>query len=263
MKKIIYRITSIAVLFMAIFIVGCEEQLTVFEGPYHVRFTGTSSSQKESSISETVIKIHYAGSQPAESIQVDFSFTGGTEGVDFTLIGGTSLTIPAGEWFTSFSVKPIDNQVADGDKVITFEITSVSGDISAGLGLVGKKFTYTITDDDCPFKVDYFIGTLVCQEPGYAGSPYDVGSTVDPGNPNAIIIDNFWDYGGEVKYIFDPATNKVDLPTQNVVMGGDTYVVSSNGQGTYEACSKKFIVPYKVSFAGDVYDENTHTFTKK
>lgn len=261
MKTIISKI--IAILFLATSMVGCEEQLTVFEGPYHARFTGTSASIKESSTVPATIKIHYAGPKPKESIKVDFSVSGGAAGVDFNLVGGTSATIPSGDFFTSFQVTPIDNLVAGGDKVITFEITTVSGGISAGLGLIGKKFALTISDDDCPFKREYFTGTLTCVEPGYSGSPYEVTSTADPSNANAIIIDNFWDYGGVVKYVFDPATNKVTLPTQNVVMGGDTYVVSSAGQATYEACSKKFVVPYRVSFNGDIYDENTHTFTKK
>ncbi len=259
MKTIISKI--IAILFLATSMMGCEEQLTVFEGPYHARFTGTAASIKESSTTPATIKIHYAGPKPTESIKVDFSVSGGTAGVDFNLVGGTSVTIPSGNFFTSFQVTPIDNLVAGGDKVLTFEITNVSGGISAGLGLVGRKFDLTITDDDCPFKREYFTGILSCVEPGYG--TYDVGSTIDPSNANAIIIDNFWNSGGVVKYIFDPATNKVDLPTQNVVMGGDTYVVSSNGQATYEACSKKFVVPYRVSLDGDIQDENTHTFSKK
>jgi hypothetical protein len=265
MKNILYRISSIAILVLATIVVGCDEELTVFEGPYHARFSGTSASVNESATTETTIQVHFAGPKPTEAITIEFSVTGGAAGTDFNLIGSNSLTIPAGEYFASFKVSPINDDVASGNKVITFEITSVSNGISAGLGLVGKKYNYTIVDDDCPFKVSNFTGTLVAVEPGYSGSPYDVSSAEDPTNPNAIIIDNFWDYGGEVKYIFDPASNKVDLPTQDVVMGGDTYVVSSGGQGLYEACNNKFVVPYKVTLKanGSVQDENTHTFTKK
>lgn len=263
MKNILYKITSIAILVLATIVVGCDEELTIFEGPYHARFSGTSVSVNESASTENTIRIHFAGPKPTEPITVEFSVTGGVAGTDFNLIGSNSLTIPAGDFFASFKVSPINNNVASGNRVITFEITSVSNGISAGLGLVGKKYTYTIVDDDCPFVVSNFTGTLSAIEPGYG--TYDVASAEDPSNPNAIIIDNFWDFGGVVKYVFDPASNKVDLPTQDVVMGGTTYVVSSGGQGTYEACNSKFVVPYKVNRKSDnaLFDDNTHTFTKK
>jgi hypothetical protein len=150
MKRLMYRLSVIFMVGMASFLVSCKEELTVFEGPYHVRFTTTSASIDENVAAGRQIGLHFAGAEPDEAINVTLSVTGGVEGADFVFVsGGTSLTIPAGEFFTSLTVAAVDNDENDGDKVLTFTIESVSGGYDAGLGLVGKKFTLTIVDDDC------------------------------------------------------------------------------------------------------------------
>jgi len=149
MKKMIYKITSIAML-MLVTLVACEEKLTIFEGPYHVRFTNTSATIDENKPAGTSIQLHFAGPKTEEAINVTLKVEGGQEGVDFKFLeGGTSISIPSGNFFTSIKVAAIDNDENDGNKTVVFTIESVSGGFSAGLGLVGKTFTLTIKDDDC------------------------------------------------------------------------------------------------------------------
>ncbi|GIV36831.1 MAG: hypothetical protein KatS3mg032_1210 [Cyclobacteriaceae bacterium] len=250
-------------LLAGIFLSGCEEQLTIFEGPYHVRFSGTSASVSEDATTVTTVQVHFAGPSPAEDIQVEFSVTGGVAGTDFEFVGssGTTVTIPAGEFFATFSVRPVDNLVADGNKTIVFEITSVSGGLSAGLGLVGKKFTYTIVDNDCPFEVANFTGTYDCDEPGYG--VYEV--TLEAGaEPNTVLINNFWDAGATIYVVFDPDSNTLEVPDQptGLDFGGPLHVM---GSGTYAACDGNFSYNYVVYRPSDgtVFDDNTHTYTKR
>lgn len=148
MKKIkIYTLTSLITL-LTVF--ACEEKLTTFEGPYHVRFTSTSSAIDENATTPASNSVHFAGPTPTEAISIQLSVSGGQEGVDFEFIeGGTSLTIQPGEFFADLKISPIDNDEADGDKKIVFTIESASGGFGAGFGLVGKTFTYSIADDDC------------------------------------------------------------------------------------------------------------------
>lgn len=263
MKQYFKSILKSVILSAAVLFTSCEEELTIFKGPYHVRFSSASSSVNENATTATTVKLHFAGPAPKEAISIEYSVSGGTAGTDFTLTGGSALTIPAGEFFTSFTVAPINNLIASGNKVITFEITSVSGGNTAGLGLVGKKFAYTIVDDDCAFDRSEFVGTYDVLEPGYG--TYEVSSAEDPDDANAIIIDNFWDFGGVVRYVFDPNTNQVTLPTQDVTMGETVYVVEGSAAGTYEACTGKFVVPYfvKAKATGSILDDNIHTFTKQ
>lgn len=150
MKKLVYRLSAILMVGLVAFMVSCKEELVVFEGPYHVRFTTESSTVNENEAEGREIKLHLAGTEPDEAVNITLSVTGGVEGVDYVFVsGGTSLSIPAGDFFTSLKVAAVDNDVKDGDKVLTFTIESVSGGYEAGLGLVGKKFTLTIVDNDC------------------------------------------------------------------------------------------------------------------
>ncbi|MFN9502775.1 MAG: hypothetical protein ACK57K_15765, partial [Chryseotalea sp.] len=91
-------------------------------------------------------------------------------------------------------------------------------------------------------------------------------ATAHPTIANAINIDNFWDFGGVVRYEFstNSASPTVTLPTQNVTMGGVAYTVSQNGAASYDPCNFSFVVPYRVVRISDnsTRDTNTHTFTK-
>lgn len=263
MKRIFKQLSLTLVLSAATFMMACEEELVTFEGPYHARFTGTSATVTEGSGTESAISVHYAGPEPSEAINIEFSISGGTVGEDFELAGGsTTVTIPAGEFFGSFTVSPIDNFETDGNKSIVFEITSVSGGIDAGLGLVGKKFTYNITDDDCDFEVSNFTGTYDCDEPGYA--VYEVALAAGE-DPNTVVVSNFWDYAvASIYIVFDPNSNELEVPDQPIGLTSGGSPLHAVGSGTYTACDGNFKYDYTVYRLSDgaVFDENTHTYTK-
>ncbi len=259
--KSIFRKFSLLLL-TVMFTTACEEQFTLFEGPYHVRFSGSSASVSENSTTPTNIQVHFAGPVTSEDIQVELTISGGVQDEDFELsVGSNTITIPAGEFFASFTVLPIDNVVADGNKTIIFEITSVSGGYQPGLGLVGKKFTYTIVDNDCPFEVSNFTGTYNCDEPDYG--VYEV--TLSPGSlPNSVKINNFWDYGLTIYVVFDPGSNVVEVPDQPTGISSSGSPLHVVGTGTYAACEGTFSYNYRIYRLSDgyVFDENTHTYTK-
>lgn len=142
-----FRVLFSACLLLIAF--ACEEELTTFEGPYHVRFTAATTSIDENASGSSEIKLHFAGPTTNQALEIQISVSGGAVDEDFTFVeGGTSLSIPSGEFFTSFKVAPIDNENFTGNRVITFTIESVTG-ADAGFGLVGKTFNWTIVDDDC------------------------------------------------------------------------------------------------------------------
>jgi hypothetical protein len=274
MKKIIYRITSIAVLFMAIFIVGCEEQLTVFEGPYHVRFTTTASTIDENKPDGGTINLHFAGTKPSSPIDVTLSVEGGQEGVDFIFLeGGTSLTIPAGDFFTSFKVAAVNNDVNDGNKVITFTIESVSGGFDAGFGLVGKTYTLTIKDDDC--ATPNLEGTYLVYNrnasPAACGNPANDAdltyeSTItfisEVGDVRTYEISDVT--GGLYALCYGDGENPGQITTNrftitltsqpDVVYGGDEF----NGSGLIE-CNGNFTLTWSNGFG----DKATSYYTRK
>jgi len=146
------KIKTLLILGLVFVMTGCFDEFgTTFEGPFHARFTNTSGNGAENDPNPVSVSVHFAGPQQSGAITVQYSMEGtAVEGVDFTVNGtiGT-LDIPAGESFGEVNLSMINNDVEDGDKTVTFTITSVSGGFEAGHGLVGKTFDFTIADDDC------------------------------------------------------------------------------------------------------------------
>lgn len=211
------------------------------------------------------IRVNLVGPQRGTPINVTFAIDAASTavaGTHYALITTGSVTIPANSSFGFIYFEIIDDNILPGEVwKLKFSITGNDGNatVSSKYGV----FTRSIRTL-CAFNRANFIGTYSTLEPGYG--TYDNTSIADPTNANTIIINNFWDAQGSVKYILDPASNKVTLPTQDVVMNdGVTYVVSAGAQGTYDACTYSFVVPYKVNRKSDgaLFDSNTHTFTKK
>jgi hypothetical protein len=274
MKNILYRISSIAILVLATIVVGCDEELTVFEGPYHVRFDATSATIDENNAAGGTIQIHFAGTKPTSAIDVTLKVEGAVEGVDFQFIsGGTSLTIPAGDFFTSFKVAGIDNDENDGNKTVKFTIESVSGGFDAGLGLVGKVFTLTIKDDDCP--TPSLEGTYLVYNrdasPSACGNPANDGDLTYEATITLISdVNNLRTYeisditGGLYALCYGDGENPGQITTQrfaitltsqpDVVYGGDEF----NGTGLME-CSGNFTLTWSNGFG----DKGTSYYTRK
>lgn len=247
MKKIFILISLLATCLTA-----CKDDDV--KGPSKASFFGGAFSAKES---DGKITLGIQLDQPTKSDVVINLTTGGTAtaGVDYTLSEATT-TIKAGESNGSFSLTIILDCLAEGDETIEVSMSSASGISASG------TYVVTILASNAYVQKN-FLGSYACDEPGYA--VYDVTFSADA-DPNSIIVANFWDSGGKVKYTFDPLTNKVTIPTQDVVMGGTTFVVSAGTtQGTYVACTGTFTAPYvvKLKSSGAVQDVNTHTFTKK
>ncbi len=224
------------------------------KGPSKASFFGGAFTAKES---DGKISLGIQLDQPTKSdVVINLTASGtASAGVDYSF-PETSTTIKAGESNGSFSLTLTLDCLAEGDETIEVSMSSVGGISASG--------TYVITIPANPaYAQKNFLGSYSANEPGYGD--YDVEFSADS-DQNSIIIDNFWDFGGHVKYTFDPLTNKVTIPTQDVVMGGSTFVVSAGTtQGTYSACTGTFTAPYvvKLKSSGATQDINTHTFTKK
>ncbi|HRJ29977.1 MAG TPA: hypothetical protein PLV21_18160 [Cyclobacteriaceae bacterium] len=210
------------------------------------------------------IRINLVGRQRSTPITVNFAINAASTavaGVHYNMVtAGTSVTIPANSSFGYIRFDVLADNINPGEVWnLRFDLTGVDA-VDVKISENFKTFTRQLRTL-CPFSRANFLGNYTCNEPGYGN--YTVVSTPGP-DANSITITNFWDFGGVVNYTFNPASNAVTLPTQNVVMGGVTYVVSQNGTATYDACTYSFVVPYRVATTGGVtQDTNTHTFTKQ
>ncbi len=211
------------------------------------------------------IRVNLVGKQRSAPISVNFSVDASSTavaGVHYNLISTSSVSIPANESFGYIYFEVLADNIDVGENwKLKINLTGVD---AADVKLSEKYKTFTRTMRIvCAFDRSKFVGTYSVVEPGYG--TYSVTSTADT-DPNSIVIDNFWDFSGVVKYTFNPANNQVTLPTQDVVMGGVTYVVAQGaGASTYKSCEYSFIVPYTVTRKSDsqLQDTNVHTFTKQ
>lgn len=274
MKKRISLIAKILSIFVLVVVVACEEKQTTFDGPYYVRFTNTSVSISENATSNSIIRVHAASPKRSNDIDVELSVEGGTEGVDFDFVqGGTSLTIPAGEYFAEFVIAPIDNDVNDGPKTIKFTIESVSGGLDAGFGLVGKTFTYSIADDDCAtpsLEGKYLVynrdaSPAACGNPANDGAlTYEATITLisEDGENRVYEISDIT--GGLYALCYGDGENPGQIQTTrleivldsqpDVVYGGDEF----NGSGEI-SCDGNFVLTWSNGFG----DKGTSHYTKK
>jgi hypothetical protein len=215
------------------------------------------------------VQVNLMGRPQSEDVTINFEIESGStaiEGVHYNRLStGNSIVIPAGQNTATVPFEVIADNIdpdAPGtadDLFIIFNITG--GDLPLSKYVRATFNLKTL----CPFLRSNFLGAYTANEPGYG--MYDVNFTADATDPNTIVADNFWDFGGVVKYLFvvTGTTGSITLPTQDVVMGANTYTVSQNGTTTTNSCGDSFVVPYKVVLksTGATQDTNTHTFTKQ
>jgi hypothetical protein len=211
------------------------------------------------------IRINLVGAHRSTPITVNFSIdeeaTTAIEGTHYNMISETSVEIPANSSYGYIYYEVIDDNIEQGEVwLVKFNITAVTqGIISPNYGVFTRGLQVV-----CPFNRANFLGTYNTLEPGYG--TYTNVATAHPTITNAINIDNFWDFGGVVRYEFstNSASPTVTLPSQTVTMGGVAYTVSQNGSASYDPCNFSFVVPYIVVRISDnsTRDTNTHTFTK-
>lgn len=160
MKKS-YTLTNL--LLALLFIQGCETEPILFTGPYHVRFTNATETQRESYSKTIQLEVHLAAPAREQEITVQYSIGGSArENIDYRIVGTRgSLTIPRGQYFGYIELQLINNSnniLRSQD--VEFTLTSVNDDelaVGQGIGGIGKSFAYTILDD-CVLG-GYFYGT--------------------------------------------------------------------------------------------------------
>ncbi|SNT15205.1 hypothetical protein SAMN05421640_2535 [Ekhidna lutea] len=193
-------------LFAAILMVGvsCSETETqAIITEQFIAFDTESAVILENSPDSAVIQVLMAAALQSSDITVDYNLeiTAG-DADDFTLSNTSgSLTIPAGQASASLEIHPIDNVFSDGDKVLVFTITNVSGgDFTIGLpGPDGNNASVTVTigDDDCPIDLDAYVGEWV-----YIDAIGKPGSCCEGSSLNGF---GFTNSGGNATLTADPS----------------------------------------------------------
>ena len=151
--KIYLRYNTSILLLIVTLMLGCQTEERIFKGPYFVRFTETSITQKESYSKPIPIEVHNGGPALDKDITIAYTIGGNArEGVDYTILAPRGLiTIKKGEFFGNIQVQLINNAnniLRSQDIVFTLNTVSTSErQIGQDVSGIGKTFTFTILDD--------------------------------------------------------------------------------------------------------------------
>lgn len=229
----------------------------------------------EDTVSAVVTVVETTEWGVSESFEYSFNvapFTNSIDGSD-VVVSGTegefSLTEHPGSTY-EWSLSEVDNASLSSTSGYSTTIVTEknSEDVTATLSVTetpadGPSLTLTMSitiSRYCDYDATTWAGVYYCNEPGYG--TYSIELAQDEDDENTFESDNFWDYSGTPYYVFDPESFDVTMPEQTIVMGGTEYTVS--GTGEYDQCENSFYVDYELyDDAGDLVEENTHTFTKK
>ena len=90
---------------------SCERERILFTGPYHVRFTEATQTEKESKSKPIKIEVHLAGPAQKEDLTISYTLSGSArEGIDYEIVGTRGkVIIKDDEYFGYIEVQLLNN----------------------------------------------------------------------------------------------------------------------------------------------------------
>jgi Calx-beta domain len=147
MKKVLLYIFSFMLM------LACDTDKIIFNGPYFVRFTNATQTQKESHTSPIEIQVHNAGPALEEDVTVNYKISGSArEGIDYKILTEREkVTIKKGEYLGTIKIQLINNAnniLRSQDIIFTLQTVSTEKlQVGQGQSFIGKTFDFTIVDD--------------------------------------------------------------------------------------------------------------------
>jgi hypothetical protein len=234
MKKIL----TILVFLFGLLLLSCETEPILFDGPYHVRFTESGLSKKESYASIIDIEVHLASPALANDILIGYEISGtARKDTDYKILSDENkIVIKKGEYFGYIKISLINNAnniLRSQDLVFTLRTVNDSRlQVGQEAGAIGSTFTLTIQDDcilsgmysgvqnifDIPVE-DISISSNDCEtyllsnfNIGIYGLPEDVPLNFTDNDDNTLTVIQQGD--NEIvtgKGTIDPVTGKINL----------------------------------------------------
>lgn len=206
--KLFTLILGITLIGVSCDVMDTEEERSFYKGGEWVNFSSQTANVSEANEADG-IDITLVRSSADEALTVTLAVesenldTGEDASSDFSVNPSSlEVTFDAGEYETDITVLPVNNNAADGDKLVTISIASVSNsDINIGYegpDALNSSVDLTIIDDDCPLDFEGWIGTYSVQEVFTAGTneglslaaafgeTYQVELAQDPDDPSGF-----------------------------------------------------------------------------
>jgi hypothetical protein len=252
---------------ISLLLLSCEDtDKTLFEGPYHVRFSEPSSEISENfsdpfgqNLNEPLsIRVHLVapGIEGTTSIRFEVSGTA-VENMDYVILDNElkRLLIPAGQFFDEILIKPINNRENAGNKQIVFTLTEVTNDLDLGFGFngaVGRTHEVTIREDDCLVDIRKFEGVWEFNQ-NNDEFIYEVIVAVDYSENNRLVFANFTGLDSAVTAFanLDMCTREIIIPEQ--FLGGFNNQIGmtrSDGKGSFDQNIESMTFSYSYDLVG-------------
>jgi hypothetical protein len=198
------------------------------------------------------------------TVTLEVTASDATEGVDFTVSPGTTITIPKGKLVSDpIIVKTIDNDNGtDADRRFDLKLKSVSNsDIKVGLGLTNPTnnvVTFHILDDECSNPTSIFNADLT-NTLNWGGSDIDKPITGELAGDELTVTGDLIDYGGftgaALTITLTPeapgatkGTATFGVQYMGVADDGYEYQFEQVGTGTFDTCSGTVSVEYDIYY---------------
>jgi hypothetical protein len=242
-----------------------ESKETIFEGPFHARFTEATSEILENykdpfngNLNEpVVIKLHLAAPAQNNTTIIEYEVSGSAiEDVDYVLEDGDKkrVLIPVGDFKGEIRYYPINNRELTGDKTLKFTITSVNNDLEAGFGetgINGRFHTVTIKDDDCLVDLRKFEGIWEFDQ-NDGEFVYDVEVIVDWDANNRIYMVGYTGLDPSL-YAFanlDLCSGQLEIPEQFLAGTNQLGGTRSEATGSFDSEVELISFSYSYDIAG-------------
>jgi len=226
-----------------------------YEGPEFVNFEARETSIRESD-GAAKIKVNIGGARKLGPIAVQYTVKPNDNAVAlYTIENEGSLTIPGGESFAEIEITPVDNAIADGEKIVELTIISLNN-VNYTIGFPGPEtlnatIAVKIIDDDCPLDRSFITGTIVetsddiveeGEDPEETPPQFNtVNISEDPNDSKGIIIADFWGLSGSTLNLrLDACPQEVTISGHNIIYNDPQegpLEVTPTGSGTFDAAS--------------------------
>jgi hypothetical protein len=232
-------------------------------GSYFVENTPTSTFKVPvgvTTLSNVARKVNFTVTSPT-----------GAGAAQYTIVGGNSVTIPAGKAVDSITVRGLFAGFP-GTRRDTLIFKISGGDVDPG------KFndTYTLVMTKfCPVNLSAFTGNYTrsfdLQPPSTPYGPYAISvSSVTSLTPTTgfVLMNNVWDVGSaNIRVNLDwtnPANFTTSVPTQ-FLYNDPTFgpaTIRPVGTGTFSSCDNTFSLRYEVTVAAGTFGVFTTTIAR-
>jgi hypothetical protein len=217
-------------------IVSCEDETEAVVKPGLAQFETSELSFSENSETKNVIVLFNKQASAAGEVMLQISsasmdkFQFNPGAVD----GRILLSFSKGESQVSFEITPLNNDVVDGNKTVSFTILSISPGYEIG---ANKTLAIKCVDDESPARADFVASEGELHEDGGSGRPVTIifsRETKAPGTLRLSIQSDDATYG--THFITDPpALDGIITLAVQEKKGSVSFIVSPVNDMLYDA----------------------------